>query len=115
MEPQILGVVVMFIATLLLAVPLGRYIAKVYAGQHTWTDGIFNPIEKLFFRISRIDPTREMNWKQHLTVLLTINLIWVHRQPALVQQAKHGPEEPDKIDCQQHGQVLLPVHFQYDT
>ncbi|MDR3679227.1 MAG: potassium-transporting ATPase subunit KdpA [Flavipsychrobacter sp.] len=76
MEPQILGVVVMFIATLLLAVPLGKYIAKVYAGQHIWTDRIFSPIEKLFFRISRIDPTKEMNWKQHLTVLLTINLIW---------------------------------------
>jgi potassium-transporting ATPase potassium-binding subunit len=76
MYPQILGIVVIFVATLLLAVPLGKYIAKVYGGGRVWTDSIFNPIEKLFFKISRIDPDREMNWKQHLVVLLTLNLVW---------------------------------------
>ncbi len=76
MNPQILGVVVMFIATLLLAVPLGRYVAKVYGGQKVWTDLIFNPIERLFFKASRIDPGIEMGWKQSLKALLTINLIW---------------------------------------
>ena len=76
MLPQILGVVVMFVATLLLAVPLGRYIAKVYGGQGVWTDVIFNPIERLFFKASRIDPVKEMSWKQHLVVLLTLNMIW---------------------------------------
>ena len=76
MNPQILGVVVMFIATLLLAVPLGRYVAKVYSGEKVWTDTIFNPIERFFYKLSSIDPKREMNWKQHLTVLLTLNFIW---------------------------------------
>ena len=76
MNSQILGVVVMFVATLLLAVPLGRYIAKVYGGQRVWTDVIFNPIERLFFKASRIDPGIEMGWKQSLVALLTINLIW---------------------------------------
>ena len=76
MNPQILGVVVMFVATLLLAVPLGRYIAKVYGGQPIWTDFIFKPIEQLFFKVSRIDPAQEMGWKQSMIAMLTINLIW---------------------------------------
>jgi len=76
MNPQILGVVVMFVATLLLAVPLGKYIAKVYGGQKVWTDLIFNPIERLFFKASRIDPDNEMSWKQSLVALLTLNMIW---------------------------------------
>ena len=75
MNTEILGVIVMFVATLLLAVPLGRYIAKVYAGDRVWTDRIFNPIEKLFFRLSSINAAKEMDWKQHLKALLTINLI----------------------------------------
>lgn len=76
MNAELLGVIIMFLGTLLLSIPLGRYIAKVYAGNPVWTDKIFDPIEKLFFRASRIDTSREMTWKQHLAALLTINLIW---------------------------------------
>lgn len=76
MNPQILGVVVMFVATLLLAVPLGKYIAKVYGGQKVWSDILFGRIEQLIFKTSSIDPNTEMTWKQSLTALLTLNLIW---------------------------------------
>lgn len=76
MNTELLGVIAMFVATLLLAVPLGRYIAKVYNDEQVWTDRIFGPIEHLFYKISRIDPLREMNWKQHMKALLTLNLIW---------------------------------------
>ena len=76
MNSEILGIIVMFVGTLLLAVPLGRYIAKVYDGQKVWTDVVFNPIEKLFYRIARINTSSEMNWKQHLTAMLTLNLVW---------------------------------------
>ncbi len=76
MNAELLGIIVMFVATLLLSIPLGRYIAKVYAGDKVWTDAILNPVEKLFFKLSRINPAREMNWKQHLAAMLTINLVW---------------------------------------
>ena len=66
----------MYGLTLALAIPFGKYIAKVFAGERAWTDVIFNPIEKFFFRISRIDPTQEMSWKQHLKAMLALNIIW---------------------------------------
>ena len=71
-----LGVIAMYAITILMAVPFGRYIAKVYAGEKTLLDPIFHPIERLFFRISGIDYKVEMNWKQHLVALLTINFVW---------------------------------------
>ena len=76
MNSEMIGIIVMFVATLLLAVPLGKYIANVYAEKKNWSDRIFGPIEKLFFKFSRINPTKEMGWKQHLAALLTINVIW---------------------------------------
>jgi len=76
MNTEIVGIVAMFAVTLALAVPLGRYMAKVYAGQKTWWDVIFNPLEKILFKFSGIDPAREMNWKQHLYALLLINAVW---------------------------------------
>lgn len=76
MYQELTGIITMFIVTVLLAIPLGKYIAKVYKGDRTLFDPLFNPIEKLFYRISKIDSLKEMNWKQHLYALLTINLIW---------------------------------------
>jgi potassium-transporting ATPase potassium-binding subunit len=76
MNTEIIGVIVMFLVTILLAIPLGRYIAKVYEGQKTWLDPILTPIDKFFFKAGGIHPEKEMNWKQHLLALLTINFVW---------------------------------------
>lgn len=76
MNSEILGIIAMFAITLLLALPLGRYIAKVYGNQKTFLDFLFNPIEKLFYRISGIDPEKGMNWKQNMLAMLAINFLW---------------------------------------
>ena len=76
MNSEILGVIVMFVITLVLAIPLGKYIAKVYGNQKTFLDFLFNPIEKLFYRISGINPENGMNWKQNMLALLAINFFW---------------------------------------
>ncbi len=76
MNPEIAGVIIMFLATVLLAIPLGKYIGKIFEGQKTWLDFIMNPIDRAMYRVSGINPTKEMNWKQHLIALLTINLVW---------------------------------------
>jgi len=76
MNTEILGIIIVFVLTVALAIPLGKYIARVYLGEKTVTDGIFNPVEKFLFRFCGINPDEEMNWKQHLKVLLTINFVW---------------------------------------
>jgi len=76
MNTELIGVIGIFIVAIVLAIPLGRYIAKVYSGDKTWLDAVFNPIEKLIFKISGINPDEEMNWKQHLKALLGVNMVW---------------------------------------
>jgi potassium-transporting ATPase potassium-binding subunit len=76
MNSELIGVTITFVVTVLLAIPLGKYIARIYAGERTVLDPVFNPLEKFLFHRSRIDPSKEMTWKEHLLVLLTINLIW---------------------------------------
>ncbi len=95
MNTEILGIITMFMVTLLLAVPLGKYIAKVYAGEKTFLDSIFGPIEQLFYKISGIEPKTEMNWKQHLVALLTINLIWFFMSMAILMNMESLPLNPD--------------------
>ncbi|PVX44408.1 K+-transporting ATPase ATPase A chain [Flavobacterium sp. 103] len=76
MNTEFFGVISIFIVTIVLAIPVGRYIAKVYLGDKTMLDAIFNPIEKFIFKISGINSTEEMNWKQHLKALLSVNMVW---------------------------------------
>ena len=58
-----------------LSYPLGRYIAKVYKGEKTPLD-FMAPVERWIYRFSGINPHEEMNWKQFLRALLTVNLFW---------------------------------------
>jgi K+-transporting ATPase ATPase A chain len=95
MNTEIFGVIVMFVATLLLAIPLGRYIARVYEGQKTWLDPILGPLDKFFFKVGGIHPEKEMNWKQHLFALLTINLVWAIFSMFVLMNMSWLPLNPD--------------------
>lgn len=75
MNTELLGVVTMFTLTVLLAIPLGKYIAKVFKGEKTLLD-FLAPIERFIFRISGIDAKQEMNWKQHMFAMLALNMLW---------------------------------------
>lgn len=76
MNTELLGVALIFIVTVALALPLGKYIAGIYAGGKNFGNAFFLPIEKLIFKIAGIDPYAEMNWKQHLKALLSTNMVW---------------------------------------
>jgi K+-transporting ATPase ATPase A chain len=57
-----------------LAVPLGRYMAAVYSGERTFLDPLFRTPERLFYRIMRVDPTREQDWKAYAKSLIIFSL-----------------------------------------
>ncbi|MBC5863056.1 potassium-transporting ATPase subunit KdpA [Flavobacterium turcicum] len=76
MNTELFGVSSIFILSILVAIAFGKYIAKVFTGDKTLFDPIFNPIEKFIFKLSGINATEEMNWKQHLKALLSVNMVW---------------------------------------
>ncbi len=94
MTTEILGVIVTYGLTLLLAWPLGKYIAKVFNGDRTMLD-FMAPMERLFYKLSGINPREEMNWKQHLKALLTINLVWFVYAFFVLMFQDHLPMNPD--------------------
>jgi potassium-transporting ATPase potassium-binding subunit len=94
MNTEMIGVVFMFLLSVVLAYPFGRYIAKVYKGERTLLD-FLSPVERLIYRICGIDPAHKMNWKEFLKAMLTINLLWfVYAFFLLISQGKL-PLNPD--------------------
>jgi potassium-transporting ATPase potassium-binding subunit len=70
------GFVLIFLITLLLAIPLGAYMKKVYNNEKTWLD-FLKPLENRVFKLCGIDPEKSMGWKQYLLALFTLQIIWV--------------------------------------
>ncbi len=75
MNTEILGVVLIFFLSVSLAWPLGKYIVKVYQGEKVWTD-FLAPLERFIFKLSGIDPTQPMDWRQNVKALLGINIFF---------------------------------------
>ena len=69
MNTEILGVVLQIFLLVVISYPLGKYIAKVYKGEKTWSD-FMKPVERLIFKVAGVNPNEEMNWKQFLKALL---------------------------------------------
>ncbi len=75
MRSEILGVVLIYVLAFVLAIPFGRYCARVFNGVPTWLD-FLAPIEYRLLTWSGIDPKKEMNWKDNLRAMLAINLVF---------------------------------------
>lgn len=100
MNPEILGIVAMFVITLLLALPLGKYMAKVFSNEPTFLDPLFNPIERLFFKISGIDASQEQTWQQQIASMLKINLVWFLLGMFILMNQEWLPLNPDNNPSQ---------------
>jgi len=59
---------------LLLAKPLGVYMARVYGGQSSGLDRLLRPVESLLYRICRIEPDEEMGWKKYAGAVLIFSV-----------------------------------------
>ena len=94
MSTEILGVIAQIILLTALSYPLGKYIAKVYKGKKTCLD-FMKPIETFMYKLSGIDPEREMNWKQFLRALLILNLFWFFWGMILLVSQGVLPLNPD--------------------
>jgi len=75
MNSEITGILFSFLITVILAIPFGKYISKVFKGEKVWTD-FLAPLENFIFRISRIDPNEKMDWKKNMKSLLLLNSVF---------------------------------------
>ena len=76
MHLQLLVTLLILIAVILLvAAVVGKYMSDVYQEKQTWLN-FLKPAEKWIFRISGIDSSKPMDWKQYTSALIVINLLW---------------------------------------
>jgi K+-transporting ATPase ATPase A chain len=62
------------IVLLVLAKPLGAYMARVYEGRPIALTRVLGWLERLIYRVSGVAPTAEMGWKTYALTMLVFNL-----------------------------------------
>ncbi|WP_406676731.1 potassium-transporting ATPase subunit KdpA [Moorella sp. ACPs] len=72
---DILQIVLYLVLLLLLAVPLGRYMARVFSGERTLFDPVLKPLEGMIYRLAGVNTGREMNWREYAATLLVFNFL----------------------------------------
>lgn len=107
MNTEILGIIIPIALLITISYPLGKYIAKVYKEEKTFSD-FMKPVERLMFKLSGIDPEKEMNWKQFLRALLTVNLFWFIWGMVLLVTQGYLPMNPD-------GNIGQTAHQAFNT
>ncbi|HWZ93179.1 MAG TPA: potassium-transporting ATPase subunit KdpA [Polyangiaceae bacterium] len=67
--------IVYFLLVALIAWPLGRFMARVFAGTNTLSRKVGGPIERVVYRWAAVDPSREQTWKSYVAAVLGFSLL----------------------------------------
>src|SRR3977135_3180662 len=57
-----------------LAIPFGSYLANVYSGKRVFLTPIFEGPERFLYKVLRVDPAREQDWKAYAKSLIVFSL-----------------------------------------
>src|SRR5271157_5304172 len=60
-----------------LIVPVGRFMARVYAGEPTIFSPVIGPLENWIYRVSGTSPAEEMDWKAFVVAMLIFHAIGI--------------------------------------
>jgi potassium-transporting ATPase potassium-binding subunit len=69
-----LQLILYIVVLILLAKPLGSFMARVYQGQRTFLDPVLGPVERFIYRITGVNPGEDMNWKTYAIAAMLFNI-----------------------------------------
>jgi len=68
--------IVFFLALILLVTkPLGLLMSRVFNGERTFLDPVLGPIERLIYKLTRVDARREMKWTEYAVAMLLFSAV----------------------------------------
>ena len=73
---------------LLVTKPLGVFMTRVFNCERTFLDPVLGPIERLIYRVTRVEPAREMRWTEYAVAMLLFSVVSM-LVLYLLQRAQH--------------------------
>ena len=86
-----------FFLILLLAKPIGSYLTLVFERRKTWLDPVVEPIERLLYAATGVDPKEEMRWTEYLVSMLMFSAVTAILTYAIERMQGHLPWNPQHL------------------
>ena len=104
-----LQIAVFFLLVLAITKPLGIFMAKVFNRERTFLDPVLRPLERLIYRLTRVNEESEMPWTEYAIAMLlfsTVSMLLLY-----LMQRLQGflPFNPQKFGA------VSPAHVAFNT
>ena len=73
--PGVLQIALYVLVLFAITRPLGAYMARVFSGERTFLSPVLEPIERVVYRLTGVDPHAEQSWVAYTIAMLLFNLV----------------------------------------
>lgn len=92
-----LQILVYFGLLLLVTKPIGVFMTRVYNGERTFLHPVLRPVERLIYRLTRVNEEREMRWTEYAVAMLLYSVVSMVVLYALQRLQYYLPFNPQKL------------------
>ncbi|HEX3741738.1 MAG TPA: potassium-transporting ATPase subunit KdpA [Terriglobales bacterium] len=89
--------------------PLGVFMARVFNRERTLLDPILRPVERLIYRATRVDESREMRWTEYAMSMLLFSVVSMLVLYLIQRVQYYLPFNPQKLPG------VNPPHLAFNT
>ncbi len=78
--------------------PLGLYMARVFSGERTFLSPVLEPVERGFYRLAGVSPSREQGWLPYTLAMLVFSAAGFASLYAILRLQAYLPLNPQGFD-----------------
>jgi K+-transporting ATPase ATPase A chain len=106
----VLQILLFFALVLLATKPLGAYMARVFSGERTLLSPVFQPVERLFYKLFGVKEEEDMRWTTYAFAMLMFSLVGLGLTYALLRLQHLLPLNPQGFGTKQ-----MPADLAFNT
>jgi K+-transporting ATPase ATPase A chain len=92
-----LQILVFFALVLAVTKPLGVFMTRLFSGERTFLHSILRPLERLLYRVTRVDEAHEMRWTEYAAAMLWFSFVSMLALYALQRGQRWLPLNPQNF------------------
>jgi potassium-transporting ATPase potassium-binding subunit len=102
---------IIFFLALILAVtkPLGVFMTRVFNRKKTFLDPVMRPVERLLYRVCRVDEQHEMHWTEYAVAMLLFSVVSMVVLYLMQRLQGFLPFNPQRFGA------VTPAHVAFNT
>src|SRR5438876_10224524 len=89
--------------------PLGIFMARVFNREKTFMNPVLRPVERLLYRVTRVDENHEMRWTEYAVAVLLFSMVSMVVLYLMERLQGYLPFNPQKFGA------VAPAHLAFNT